>query len=63
MLVAQLKLVKLATLQRLRALLGSRGSAAADFAKAKGILVRLAGSMKTYDKKLDLEALQRKLAK
>lgn len=37
--------------------------AAADFAKAKGILVRLAGSMKTYDKKLDLEALQRKLAK
>jgi hypothetical protein len=34
---------------------------AEDWGKARGTLVRLAGSMKTYDKSLDLEALRKKL--
>jgi hypothetical protein len=32
-----------------------------DWGKARGMLVRLAGSMKTFDKPLDLEALRKKL--
>lgn len=32
-----------------------------DWGKARATLVRLAGSMKTYDKSLDLEALRKKL--
>jgi len=32
-----------------------------DWGKARGMLVHLAGSMKTYDKTLDLEALRKKL--
>jgi hypothetical protein len=36
---------------------------AQDFDKAREILLRLAASMKTYDKQLDLTALARKLNK
>ncbi len=32
-----------------------------DWGKARSILVRLAGSMKTFDKRLDLQGLQKKL--
>lgn len=32
-----------------------------DWGKARAILIRLAGSMKTFDKQLDLEGLQKKL--
>jgi hypothetical protein len=32
-----------------------------DWGKARGLLVKLAGTMKTYDKRLDLPALRRKL--
>jgi hypothetical protein len=34
---------------------------AEDWGKTRGMLVRLAGSMKTYDKRLDLDALRKKL--
>ena len=34
---------------------------AGDFARAKALLARLASSMKTYDRKLDLVAMQKKL--
>lgn len=34
-----------------------------DFGKAKGILLRLAATIKTYDKQLDLAALEKKLNK
>jgi hypothetical protein len=34
-----------------------------DFGKAKGILLRMAGTMKTYDTHLDLAALEKKLNK
>jgi hypothetical protein len=32
-----------------------------DWGKARGLLVQLAGTMKTFDKRLDLQALRRKL--
>jgi len=32
-----------------------------DWGKARGLLVKLAGTMKTYDRRLDLPALRRKL--
>ena len=32
-----------------------------DWGKARSLVVRLAGTMKTYDHRLDLEALRKKL--